>query len=72
MRIWLSLTALALAPGTRVAGYRPESTEGSDVLAAQALHNLREAVASGSLQRELATKNVSQECNIENAAVRRE
>lgn len=70
MRFSPSLGVLALV--SHAAAYTPESTEGSDALAAQALDNLQKAVADGSLKAELATKNVAQECTIENAAVRKE
>lgn len=70
MRFSPCLGVLALV--SHAAAYAPESTEESDALAAHALDNLQAALADGSLKAELATKNVTQECTVENAAVRKE
>jgi tyrosinase len=50
----------------------PASTEGSDLLAAQSLANLREATLNGSLEEHLAVLGVPQTCQIEEAVVRKE
>lgn len=64
--------AALLALASSAVGYVPEPTEATDLLAKASLQNLTEAVADGSLRKLLATKGVAQDCNIEDAAIRRE
>lgn len=57
-------TAWALAAVVFVnGGYDPESTKKTDMLAAESLGNLMDAVADGSLEEVLAKKGVAQTCS---------
>jgi tyrosinase len=67
-----SLCASLLVLTSVTSAYVPESTTGTDNLAAESLAKLTAAVLDGSLKEELASKDVPQTCTIENAAVRRE
>ena len=69
MRFSLGPSLLLLLPA---AAYTPESTAQTDAVAAKSFGILSRAVTDGSLKKELATRGVSQECTIANAAVRKE
>ncbi|KAK7960653.1 hypothetical protein PG996_011296 [Apiospora saccharicola] len=69
MRFSLGSSLLLLSSA---AAYTPESTAQTDAVAARSFDTLSRAVANGSLKKELATRNVSQECTLANAAVRKE
>ncbi|KAK8091883.1 hypothetical protein PG997_002244 [Apiospora hydei] len=69
MRFSLGSSLLLLSSA---AAYTPESTAQTDAVAAKSFETLKSAVADGSLKKELATRGVSQECTIANAAVRKE
>jgi len=69
MRFSLGSSLLLLSPA---AAYTPESTAQTDAVAARSFDTLSRAVADGSLKTELATRNVSQECTLANAVVRKE
>ncbi|KAK8098833.1 tyrosinase [Apiospora kogelbergensis] len=71
IRLALGATALLVVANGKKC-YVPEPADGTDLLAAQSLSNLRDAVADGSLQGKLAERGVSQTCTLENAVVRRE
>ena len=71
MQFPVGATAL-LALASSAVGYVPEPTEATDLLAKASLQKLTDAVADGSLRELLATKGVSQDCNITNASIRRE
>lgn len=64
--------AALLALASSAVGYVPEPTEATDLLAKASLQKLTDAATDGSLRKLLATKGVAQDCNVENAAIRRE
>lgn len=68
----LSLCTSLLLLASMTSAYVPESTTGTDNLAVESLARLTASVVDGSLKEELASKSVSQTCDITNAAVRRE
>lgn len=68
-----SAAAVALlALASSAVGYVPEPTEATDLLAKASLQKLTDVAANGSLTELLATKGVTQNCNIENASTRQE